>query len=187
MRLFPERLRKFAWNSKKGQRWETEIVTSASGMTRTLTNQLYPAWNIEASYNKLTDAEAKELFGFVALLKGAQEPFFWLDPEDNTVKNQVLPKNMDGSYQCVMMMGEYTEPVERVERLKVYIDGSLQESSRYKVSNGSIKITPPPGDSSIVTADYIYYWTVRFKDSGIEIKRIFKNINRATLKMVSAR
>lgn len=187
MKVFPEKLRKFAWNSKKSQHWETEIVTSASGMTRTLTSQLYPSWNIEANYNKLTDAEARELFGFYALLKGAQEAFFWLDPEDNYVYNQSLPKNIDGSYQCVMLMGEYAEPVERVELFHVYVNGAVLDKSRYKESNGSIKITPPPNEGSIVKADYRYYWKVRFKDSGLEIKRIFNNTNRATLKMVSAR
>lgn len=85
MRKFPE-LRKFSWNSIFEEKWNTTVQKSASGRVRTLTNQLYPAWTIKASYPALTDAHADELLGFVALIKGSFEAFLWLDPEHNTEK-----------------------------------------------------------------------------------------------------
>lgn len=79
LKKFPD-LRRFAWESTKSQKWETTSQRSASGRMRTLTNQLYPNWTITASYNCLTDAEARQLHGFAASVKGGFEPFLWLDP-----------------------------------------------------------------------------------------------------------
>lgn len=73
MRKFPE-LRKFSWNSTFEEKWNTTVQKSASGRVRTLTNQLYPAWTIKASYPALTDAQADELLGFVALIKDPLRP-----------------------------------------------------------------------------------------------------------------
>lgn len=77
MRKFPK-LRKFSWNSTFEEKWNTTVQKSASGRVRTLTNQLYPAWAIKASYPALTDAQADELLGFVALIKGSFEAFLCL-------------------------------------------------------------------------------------------------------------
>ena len=57
MRKFPN-IRDFAWNSSFAEKWNTTVQKSASGRVRTLTNQLYPAWTIKASYPALTDAQA---------------------------------------------------------------------------------------------------------------------------------
>ena len=98
MRKFPE-LRKFSWNSTFEERWNTTVQKSASGRVRTLTNQLYPAWTIKASYPALTDAQADELLGFVALIKGSFEAFLWLDPEHNTEKSAPLAQVSSSKYQ----------------------------------------------------------------------------------------
>lgn len=110
MRFFPNN-RKFGWKSKKSEKWNTQTQRAASGKMRTLTQQLMPSWTIEASYPALTDEEAREMLGFVALIKGAHEPFLWLDPEDYECKGQVLAEVANGQYQAVMRMGGYVEAV----------------------------------------------------------------------------
>lgn len=161
---------------------------SGSGKTRSMTNQLYPQWIISAKLLHLTREEANELMGFVALLKGNYEPFLWLDPEDYEEKGVQLPMVSPGVYQAVMRIGGYTEPVDYIENVTVYIDGVKQSSGTYSVTNGMVKFSVSPSASSKVTADYTYYWKVRFAQDEMEIQNIFVNLNDSkTFKMVSAR
>lgn len=185
VRKFPN-IRRFSWNSTKQEKWNTEVQKSASGRVRTMTSQLYPEWTITASYPALTDAEANELLGFVALLKGAYEPFLWLDPEDyKAVGVQLAPTY--GYYQCVMVMGSYAEPAEYVENLVVYVNGVEQDASTYTVEQGAITFNDAPAADAVVTADYIYYWKVMLSDDGLTINKIFVDVNKCSLKMVVAR
>lgn len=174
--------------SSKSQKWNTTIETVGSGRKRSNTNQLLPKWDISVKFWKLTDTEYKTIMGFVALLKGAHQPFYWLDPEDHQETGIQLPKNTDGSYQCVMKMGNYVEAVEYVDQLKVYVDGVEQSSSTYTVSNGAITFGTSPGSTAIVTADYRYYWKVHLPGDGISLEHIFKNFKQTgTLKFESWR
>lgn len=178
MNFFPN-IRRFAWKSKKTQKWNTTTQRSASGMERTLTTQFYPAWSIEASYPALTDDEARQLQGFVALQKGAHEPFFWLDPEDYQATNQVLAPISDTYYQAVMVQGGYVEPVEYIENVTVYVGGAVV--TNYVINDGIIQFASAP--SGEVTADYTYYWKVKLTDDGIGIERVFDNVNKCSFKL----
>lgn len=184
LKKFPN-IRRFAWESTKTEKWNTTIQRTASGRLRTMTNQLYPAWTIEASYNVITDEEARQLLGFVASLKGSSEPFLWLDPEDCEEKGQQLAQIDGVSYQAVMRQGDHLEPVEYIEDVKVYIDGILQGSGTYTVAAGIVKFKTTP--AGIVTADYTYYWKVILSGDQLKIEKIFKDANKASITMEVAR
>lgn len=184
LKKFPN-IRRFAWESTKTEKWNTTIQHTASGRLRTMTNQLYPAWTIEASYNVITDEEARQLLGFVASLKGSSEPFLWLDPEDYEEKGQQLAQIDGVSYQAVMRQGDHLEPVEYIEDVKVYIDGILQGSGTYTVAAGIVKFKTTP--AGIVTADYTYYWKVILSGDQLKIEKIFKDANKASITMEVAR
>lgn len=179
MRFFPNN-RKFGWKSKKSEKWNTQVQRTASGKMRTLTTQLMPSWTIEASYPALTDEEAREMLGFVALVKGAYEPFFWLDPEDYRCEGQVLAKVADARYQAVMKMGGYVEAVEFIDNVVVYVDG-VEQTGGYSIDGGIITFFSPP--EGTVTADYTYYWKVYLADDGFEIQKVYQNINTASFKL----
>ena len=177
-----------AYNSTKQQSWDTAVQETASGRYRTMSNQLYPKWKISVLIQPLTDNDARILMGFVAARKGGYEPFLWLDAEDYKEKGIILPKVSNGIYQAVMKMGEYVEPVEYIENVKVYIDGVEQSASTYTVENGYITFVTAPATGVVVTADYTYYWKVRFDDDGMGINHIFDNINRSErFKLVTVR
>ena len=180
---FPD-IRRFAWDSSKKQSWNTTVQKSASGRIRTMTNQLYPAWTIKASYNALTDEEARQLLGFIAERKGCYEPFLWLDPEDYKATGVALV-NTNGYYQAVMNVGGYVEPVEYIEQVTVYVDGIKQAANTYSVEDGVIKFAVQPTGN--VTADYTYYWLVHFSEDGITINKIFDNINKASITLAVVR
>ena len=174
--------------SSKSQKWNTTIEKSGSGRKRSNTNQLLPMWNISVKFWKLSDAEYRTIMGFVALLKGAHKPFWWLDPEDYQEENIQLPKNADGSYQCVMKMGGYVEAVEKVDQLKVYVDGTLKAASTYTVSGGTITFNTAPASGAVVTASYRYYWKVHIPADGISIDHVFYNFKQTgTIKFESWR
>ncbi len=186
---FPVSLQgKCAYNSTKTQKWNTEIHESASGRYRSLTNQLYPRWKISVLIQPLSDAEARVLHGFVAVCKGGYEPFLWKDPEDYHEEGIQLAAVSSGRYQAVMKMGEYVEPVEYIENVTVYVNGTQQAQNAYTVSNGYIIFSTAPANGAVVTADYDYYWKVRFDDDGMGIDHIFDNINRSErFKLVTVR
>ena len=177
IRKFPK-LNRLVWSSTKTQNWDTQVQRSGSGKVRTMTNQLYPNWVIETKFTMLTDAEYRELLGFVALVKGAFEPFLWLDPEDNAEKGVVLPLVLPGQYQPIRRWGAYLEPVEYVENITVYVDG-VKQTTGYSYENGLIKFTKAPISTAKVTADYTYYWKVMFKDNGLGVEHVFKSIHRS--------
>ena len=179
---------KIAIRSTKDQKWKTTIEKSGSGRMRSNTNQLLPAWSISVKYAWLNDDEYRKIMGFVALLKGAHQPFFWLDPEDYQETGIQLPQNTDGTYQCVMKMGDYVEAVEYVDQLKVYVDGALQASSKYTVSGGTIAFKTALASTAKVTADYRYYWKVHIPADGISIDHVFYNFKQTgTIKFESWR
>ncbi len=186
---FPQTLNTFAYNSSKKQRWNTEIQKTGSGRERSMTTQLYPQWEIKAQLLRLSDTQVRELFGFVALRKGAFEPFYWLDPEDSTCTGQQLGAITPGlSYQTYIVMGGYVEPAEYAEVSKVYIDGVEQNESSYSVANGIVTFNNAISTSAVVTADYVYYWKVRFNDDGMGISHIFDNFNSSSsFKLVTVR
>ena len=155
---------------------------------RSNTYQLLPTWSISIKYAWLTDESYRTIMGFVALLKGAHKPFFWLDPEDYQETGIQLPRNANGSYQCVMKIGNYVEAVEYVDQLQVYVDGTLRPASAYRVSGGTITFNTTLASSAIVTATYRYYWKVHLPDDGISIDHVFTNLAQTgTIKFESWR
>lgn len=185
MLKFPN-LKRFSWNSSKEQKWNTTVQESASGRVRTMTNQIYPKWIISANIPVLNEEEARTLMGFVALHKGKYEPFLWLDPEDYKVEGIKLVQ-IDGVYQCVMPFGDYRESIEYIEDLKVYVDGVEVDETYYTVNKGAISFLDPMPLTATVTADYKYYWPVMLYEDGITLTMVFKNVYKASLKMVVVR
>ena len=186
---FPTQLQgRVAYNSSKQQSWDSEVYESASGRYRSLSNQLYPKWKIHVLIQPLTDADARLLMGFVAARKGGYEPFLWKDVEDYHEQGIALAKVSPLVYQAVAKFGNYVEPVEYIENVKVYVDGTEQAASGYTVANGYITFDSAPATGAVVTADYDYYWKVRFDDDGMGIDHIFDNVNRSQrFKLVTAR
>lgn len=174
--------------SSKSQKWNTTIEKVGSGRKRSNTNQLLPLWTIGVKFWGLSDANYKQIMGFVALLKGAHQPFFWLDPEDYKETGIQLPNTSGRTYQCVMKMGDYVEAVEYVDQLKVYVDGVLQASTQYTVSGGAITFKAALASGAVVTADYRYYWKVHLPADGISMDHIFYNLKQTgTIKFESWR
>lgn len=174
--------------SNKSQKWDTTIETSGSGRKRSNTNQLLPKWSISVKFWGLTETEYKTMMGFVALLRGAHKPFYWLDPDDYQETGIQLPNISGRTYQCVMKFGDYVEAVDYVDQLKVYVDGVLKASTQYSVNNGAVTFNSDLPSGSVVTASYRYYWKVHLPADGISIDHILYNFKQTgTIKFESWR
>lgn len=185
LKKFPD-IRTFAYNSEKTQMWETVVKSAGSGMTRTMTNRHFPKWVISTKFNYLTHKQANELLGFIALVKGEYEPFYFLDPEDHEEKEVRLPLLRPGEYQCVMKFGGFAEPAEYVEDVSVTLNGKLVAGTDYTVSRGAIIFNTAPPADSVVKASYTYYFRVRFGGDKQGIQNVFLNFNKSkTLKLVT--
>lgn len=179
LKKFPQEIKHLTWNSKFKQKWNTQVQTSGSGMVRTLTNQLYPQWTITETFGLLDDDTADKLMAFVASVKGGYEPFLWLDHTLNRETGRALPVIVPGKYQAVWSIDGYVEPAEYIEDVTVYVDGKKQTSG-YSVSDGVISFSTAPATGAVVTADYTYWFKVRFSDDGGELTRVFENVNNSS-------
>lgn len=175
-----------AWKSQKAQKWDTKTKTSGSGKVRTMTNWKYPQYTISTEFEVLTPAQYKELMGFYSKTKGGTVPFLWLDPEDNAEKGIQLGIGSMGSWQAVRKFGDFLEPVYHVENLKLYANGSpIRAVSDKGVIKLAVGQTVAP--NAVITADYTYYWLVRFS-GDMTAEYIFTNVYKSkSFKLVSTR
>ena len=171
---------KESWNNNWQCSWNTTVQTSASGRSRTLTNQLYPNRSTYIYFPHLTDVQADDLEGFINSLQGGSKSFWFKDFSRHEMKDQILIRSSDGTYQCITRFGEAVEPVFRVENLKLFVDG--QETTNYVLEGGKLTI-PSAGTNSTVMASYTYYFLMRIKDDGITIRRNFMNSNNVSLNL----
>lgn len=175
-----------AWKSTKAQKWDTKTKTSGSGKVRTMTNWKYPQYTISTEFEVLTPAQYKEIMGFYSKTKGGTVPFLWLDPEDNAEKGIQLGTGSMGSWQAVRKFGDFLEPVYHVENLKLYANGS---PIRAVSDKGVIKLAAGQtvAPNAVITADYTYYWLVRFS-GDMTAEYIFTNVYKSkSFKLVSTR
>jgi len=153
-----------------------------------MTNQLLPMWTIETKFARLTNEECRRFLGFVALLKGGFEPFLWKDPEDFKEVGAPCSLISGSKYQAFMRFGDYLEPAEYIEDVTVYVDGKKYAPSGYTVTNGVITFNSAQSATAKITADYTYYWKVRFKDDSATITAKFINFNDSkSFKLVTVR
>ena len=175
-----------AWKSQKAQKWDTKTKTSGSGKVRTMTNWKYPQYTISTEFEVLTPAQYKELMVFYSKTKGGTVPFLWLDPEDNAEKGIQLGTGSMGSWQAVRKFGDFLEPVYHIENLTLYANGS---PIRAVSDKGVIKLTAGQtvAPNAVITADYTYYWLVRFS-GDMTAEYIFTNVYKSkSFKLVSTR
>ena len=182
---FPD-IKSLAWKSTKAQKWDTKIKRTGSGRVRTMTTWQYPQYTITTEFAILTPEEHKQIMGFYAKVKGGTAPFLWLDPEDFEEKGVRLGTGAQSEWQAVRLYGDFREPVAYIENLKLYANGTpinaVSDKGVIRLAQG---VTVAP--TSIITADYTYYWKVMFSgDYTDEI--IYKDIFKSkSFKLVTVR
>ena len=175
------------WSVTKAPRFATRIQRAVNGRELRALDQPYPLWNWTLTYPLLRDRsdaratsspsydELRTLAGFFLQQQGALQPFLFDDPTDDSVTAQPLGTGDSSrtAYQLVRTMGGFAEPITAPNTVSaVYFDGIVQPAANYTVdaATGVVVFTSPPPSGPSVTADFTYYFRVRFADDTAEFE-----------------
>lgn len=145
-----------------------------------------PIWEWDLTYSVLDDrafqTSLKTLMGLFLATAGPVQGMLFKDPDDNQVTGQFLGStdNVTTNFTAVRTYGVAelgmtgTEPVGQVDTaqpVNLYLDGVLQDPSNYDVLLTPLvanvfKFHNTPAGGHAVTADFSYYYSVRFANAG---------------------
>jgi uncharacterized protein (TIGR02217 family) len=192
--IFPT-LPGLGWSVSKAPRFATRIQRAVSGRELRVVDQPNPIWTWTLTYSMLRDEhdtraasgpgagydELRTLMGFFLQQQGAFQPFLFDDPSDDTVSAQAIGTGDGGTtvFQLVRSMGVglpgggFAEPITAPNAVSaIYFDGIVQSASGYSVdpTTGLMTFTTPPPAGQIITADFTYYFRVRFGDDTADFE-----------------
>jgi uncharacterized protein (TIGR02217 family) len=170
-----------AWSVTKTPTFKTRIQKAVSGRERRANDQALPIWTWTLTYDFLRDNiaggynELRTLMAFHAQQQGAYTGFLYTDPTDNAVTGQALGTGNASQTQFQLVRnldpalpgGGYNEPIVAPNLVgAVYLNGVVQSPSSYSVNanTGMLTFTTAPGSGVAVTADFSYFFRVRFSD-----------------------
>ncbi|HVC50977.1 MAG TPA: DUF2460 domain-containing protein [Stellaceae bacterium] len=186
--IFPA-LPGLGWSVTKAPRFATRIQRAISGRELRVLDQPYPIWTWTLTYRLLRDKwdtrgaggpgagydELRTIAGFFLQQQGAFEAFLFDDPSDDAVTGQIIGTG-DAStsvFQLVRSMSGFSEPITAPNALTgIYFNGVQQSPAGYAVDalTGLVTFTTPPPAAAIITADFTYWFRVRFADDTAEFE-----------------
>jgi len=186
--IFPS-LPGLGWSVTKSPRFATRIQRAVNGRELRALDQPYPIWNWTLTYPLLRDRndarspngpgigydELRTLAGFFLQQQGALQPFLFDDPTDDRVTAGVLGAgdNSTAIFRLVRAMGGFAEPITAPNLVSaIYFNGVAQPASNYSVdpATGLVTFTTPPPSGQAITADFTYFFRVRFADDTAEFE-----------------
>jgi uncharacterized protein (TIGR02217 family) len=191
--IFPA-LPGLGWSVTKAARFATRIPRAVNGRELRALDQPCPVWTWTLTHALLRDPwdrrgpgglgigpsgvvynELRTLAGFFLQQQGALQPFLFDDPTDDMVTGQSLGTGDSSTsvFQLVRAMAGFAEPITAPNLVTaIYFNGLLQPSGGYAVdgSTGLVTFTAPPPSGQAITADFTYYFRVRFADDTAEFE-----------------
>jgi uncharacterized protein (TIGR02217 family) len=169
--------------------WDTLPHEATSGKETRVAQRSAPRWRWTVLFKVLRTQPAflefQTLVGFFNARQGKFDSFLYTDPYDNVVTGQAIGTG-DGStkpFQLVRAFGSFVETVLAPNVVSaVYLNGVVQSGGSYSVSNwgaaapGVVTFTSAPGAGVAVTADFSYYWPVRFDDDVASFGNFMQNL-----------
>jgi uncharacterized protein (TIGR02217 family) len=192
--IFPT-LPGLGWSVRKTPRFQTRIQRAISGRELRVLDQPNPIWSWTLTYSMLRDAhdtrgsggpgvgydELRTLMGFFLQQQGALTPFLYDDASDDSVSGQLIGTGDGGTsvFQLVRSMGValpgggFAEPITAPNTVSaIYFDGIVQTASGYSIdpATGLVTFVNPPPAGQVVTADFTYFFRVRFSDDSADFE-----------------
>jgi uncharacterized protein (TIGR02217 family) len=180
------------FNIKRTPIWAgTTIQESVSGKRTGIQNWSYPRYQWEVSFSFLPDtanltnatatADYQTLLGFFNSRGGRFDTFLYDEPNDDSVTGGVLGTGdgVTATFQLIRSYGGFVEPIYAPHTVsKVYVNG-VDAVGHWSVSNwgtttpGVITFSAgnEPGLGTSVTADFTFYWPVRFDDDTMTFNK----------------
>jgi len=173
--------------------WDTVVQTAISGKETRIARRQFPIRTFGLKFNFLRSStsavgqpavlELQTLEGFFNSRQGMYDSFQWTDPDDHSVTGQGIGTGDStlASFALVRSFGSFVEPVYAPNVVSnVYLNGVSQASSLYTVyywgstqpiGPGYVNFVTPPSNGVAVTADFTYYWPVRFTMDDMTFER----------------
>jgi uncharacterized protein (TIGR02217 family) len=150
--------------------WKSLTQTAVSGDETRVQLWSYPRYQYTLTFDVLRTAAAfaefQTLLGFINARGGAYDSFLFEDVDDNSVAGQPIGifNGTATQTQLVRGLGGFTEPVFAPHTVsRVYLNGTPVSSGSWSVSaTGLVTFTSAPASGALATADFTYYWPVRF-------------------------
>jgi uncharacterized protein (TIGR02217 family) len=193
--IFPA-LPGLGWSVTKSPRFATRIQKSVSGRELRVLDQPTPVWLWTLTYDILRDRndtrgigigagydELRTLMGFFLQQQGAFQPFLFDDPSDDAAAAQPIGTGNASAtqFQLVRNMNGFAEPVTAPNVVSaVYFDGVRQSAAAYSVGpdTGLVTFAAPPPAGQAISADFTYYFRVRFADDTAEFENFMLQLWR---------
>jgi len=184
------------WPIPKRAAWKTLISQAESGREVRVALRSLPLFEWDLPYGILRPADQATFWGFFNQCCGGWDTFLFDDKADDFAQGQQLGVG-DGAttqFQFVRSYGGlFVEPREDIQQSpippNIYLNGALQ-SSGYSISylnSGLLTFTTAPASGVVITADFYFYWRVRFKEDQLAIDLIYEglaNLKKVTLAQV---
>jgi uncharacterized protein (TIGR02217 family) len=186
--IFPA-LPGLGWSVSKAPRFATRTQKAISGRELRVIDQVNPIWTWTLTYEILRDEhdtrgpgglgagfdELRTLAGFFLQQQGGFAPFLFDDPSDDSTLAQSIGTGDSSTlaFQLARNFGGFSEPVVAPNAVSaIYFNGVLQSSSGYTVdaTTGLVTFTTAPPTGQAITADFTYYFRVRFADDTAEFE-----------------
>lgn len=176
--IFPS-LPGLAFSVYRVQVWSTDISTTKSGLETATGNWAFPRYDFRLPFEFLRADATQELQAIedlFAQMGGRRDNFLYDDKTCNTVIGQQLGVG-DGSnkqFQALRQIksGGFVMPVYDLKAgsLKVYVNG-VQATTGWTVDgNGLITFATAPANGAAITANFGFYFRVRFTEDSAELE-----------------
>jgi uncharacterized protein (TIGR02217 family) len=185
-----------AWDVTKSVMHKTTALESMTGREVRAVRWAYPHYQFKFVVNALRDQrsamrnaaktapynEFETLWAFAMQQYGMGLPFFFRDASDYRVSAQTIYASTPASvtdFQMVRTMNGRTEPVGGIDTgstITVRIDGT--PTTAYTANtphDGWIRFTSAPGSGHAITADFSYYYKVRFLKDQLDLHTMLED------------
>ncbi|HXJ62427.1 MAG TPA: DUF2460 domain-containing protein [Actinomycetota bacterium] len=182
--------------------WGTRMQRAVSGRELRVSDYANPIWNFTLTYSVLHDAtfgttyvspytELRTLMNFVNVHRGAWDTFLFDDITDDTVVGGAIATadGVNSGYGLVraLIPGGFKEQMFAPHTVSaVYLDGVPTSAYTLDSNTGVITFTSPPSAGVAITADFTYYFRVRFAADRLDFEEFYHNFWEVKqLKLVS--
>ena len=186
--IFPA-LPGLGWSVSKAPRFATRVQKATSGRELRVIDQTNPMWTWTLTFALLRDEhdtrgpngpgagfdELRTLAGFFLQQQGSFGAFLFDDPTDDVVAAQRIGTgdSTTTAFQLTRTFGGFTEPMTAPNVVSaIYFNGVLQAASHYTTdpATGIATFATAPATGQAITADFTYYFRVRFADDTAEFE-----------------
>lgn len=184
---FPATLPGLGWSVTRKPTFKTLTQQAVGGQEARLSLWKNPLWEFELTFDYLKDVSVLNnaptplavLMGFYLQAQGAGQDFLLRladltqNPSDGAIAGQAIGTG-DGTatnFQLVRSIGAWQEDIQNPDAVSnIYVNGAEQDSGWLIAPNGIITFAAAPAAGAIITADFTWFYRVRFADDSLEFE-----------------